>query len=298
MQLLRTKSPKRVDQWIGLCVASIQFIVMSLLSAQSPHTSGPEAPDRENVIQVQANSGTRNEGAVDLLAQLASEQIVLDTEFLGRTRFRLDQRDRTFSYDLTPTPGKFLLAKSDPYEIPLEALIRVKALRRDFLSAVPNDNFWVLPLESIEGVIKGCVRDLDASTSEKQTASAEESCSIRIESQFDKLKESIVNFTSARNLTLFEPPRTRDPAPGYLVQIKVDPPRARIRVMPLLEYKKNQYFKVPQDRYQWNDLLDSESELIGWYHYRAEWPPALNGPEEGDICIKRPGLITFRPPQR
>jgi hypothetical protein len=68
--------------------------------------------------------------------------------------------------------------------------------------------------------------------------------------------------------------------------------------MPLIEYKKYQYFKVPQEQYQWNDLLDSESDLIGWYHYRAEWPAELHGLEEGDFCIKKPGSITFKPRER
>jgi hypothetical protein len=273
----------------------VQFIFISLLSAQSPQI---RAASQESVINGPKSTDTGNQSSVNLLEQLASEQIQRDSEFLGKTRFRLDQQDKTFFYDLAPAPGKFLLAKGDPYEPPLEALIRTEALRRDFRLVVPNDNFWVAPLESIERVIKACVRDLDALMAEGQETPAQELCSARIQTQFDKLQESILSFASGRNFTFLKPAQNRDPAPGYRVQIKIDPPRARIRVMPLLEYKKNQYLKLPQDQYQWNDLLDSESELIGWYHYRAEWPPDLNGPEEGNFCIRKPGLIIFKPPQR
>ena len=68
--------------------------------------------------------------------------------------------------------------------------------------------------------------------------------------------------------------------------------------MTLLEFKKYQYFKTPREQYQWNDILDADNDLIGWYHYRVEWPADLNGPEEGDIEIKKPGVLTFRPTQK
>jgi len=65
--------------------------------------------------------------------------------------------------------------------------------------------------------------------------------------------------------------------------------------MTLLQYKKYQYFQVPKEKYQWSDLLASDNDMIGWYHYRAEWPAELNGPDEGDFEVKGPGTITFKP---
>ena len=65
--------------------------------------------------------------------------------------------------------------------------------------------------------------------------------------------------------------------------------------MTLLEFKKCQYLKVPTEECRWNELLDTASEMIGWYHYRAEWPLELNGPEEGDFEIKKESTITFKP---
>jgi hypothetical protein len=65
--------------------------------------------------------------------------------------------------------------------------------------------------------------------------------------------------------------------------------------MTLLEYKKYQYSQTPKEKYQWNDLLATDNDMIGWYHYRAEWPVELNGPDEGDFEIKGPSTLTFKP---
>jgi hypothetical protein len=233
-----------------------------------------------------------------LLKKLAVEQVLSDSDFLGKTRFSVDLQGRTFFYDLKPAPTTFMLAADDPYAVPLEALIRMEAVRRDFRASISDEDFFTAPLDSIESVVRRCVEDLGAPQSEPSTRPTGQTCTPRIQAQFDKLRDSILSFAAAHKLTLLEPPQTRDPAPGYRIQVKIDPPRARVRVMPLLEYKKYQYFKVPLEQYRWNDLLDSENDMIGWYHYRAEWPAELNGTEEGDFCIKKPGSITFKPRER
>ena len=64
--------------------------------------------------------------------------------------------------------------------------------------------------------------------------------------------------------------------------------------MTLLEYKKciNSHTALSD---QWNDMVEGDVKLIGRYHYLAEWPQELNGPEEGNFEIREPGAITFRP---
>lgn len=242
-----------------------------------------------------SNSG--GQGSLAVLRQLASEQIAKDGEFLGRTRFRADLQNQTYFYDLKPAPTRLILAEGDPYATPLEALIRIEALRRDFRASVANENFWTGPLAAAEDAAAACVQSADALPPGGVAAELEKACSARLSEQFKRVEESIAAFAEAHKLRLIMA-EGRDAATGFPVQIKVDPPRARVRVMPLLEYKKYQFFKTPPDQYRWNDLLDTESQLIGWYHYRAEWPAELNGPDEGDFCIKNPGTITFRPTQR
>lgn len=295
MNLMGAKSTNRFTDILTVCLLVTS---VSWLNAQPRITSNASSlPYRGEMIDGQTSSDTRKQDSVGSLNQLASEEIVRDIEFLGKTRFSVDLHDQTYFYDPTPVSASFVLAKDDPYEVPLEALIRIKALRRDFSAAVPTNDFWIAPLGSIEAVVNACIRDLGEPKADGTTTDVRK-CSVRIQAQFDKLGESISSFASAQKFTPSEILRRRDPAPGYRVQIKIDPPSARVRVMPLLEYRKNQYFKIPLTNYRWNDLLASESDMIGWYHYRAEWPAELNGLEEGDFCITKPQAITFKPPQK
>ena len=299
--MTRTKGRFAATDTLGRIAISIACTLIPFsLPAQSPDKGSGLLPATIQDVAASASSNpdSRDQDPMGLLRRLAAEQVLSDSEFLGKTRFRMDLQGRTFFYDLKPAPTTFMLAADDPYLVPLEALIRIEVLRRDFRASIPDEDFWTAPLDSIEAAVRRCVEDLEAPRPEPGTRAPELTCATRIQAQFDKLRDSILSFAAAHKLTLLEPPQTRDPAPGYRIQVKIDPPRARVRVMPLLEYKKYQYFKVPLEQYQWNDLLDSENDMIGWYHYRAEWPAELNGTEEGDFCIKKPGSITFKPRER
>jgi hypothetical protein len=262
-----------------------------------PALSGTPGTGGATPLESPSQAGSQDQGSLGGLRQLAAEQIVKDGEFLGKTRFQVDLQNQTYFYDAKPVPARLVLADDDPYAVPLEALIRVEALRRDFRASVPNETFWIGALEAVEEAANACVTGADASPSSQSAPDKPNACSSRIQDQFDSLGKSISGFAAGHKLQLAMS-QGRDPAPGFPVQIKIDPPKARVRVMTLLEYKKYQLFKTPADQYRWNDLLDSSGDMIGWYHYRAEWPAELNGPEEGDFCVKKPGTITFRPPQR
>jgi hypothetical protein len=90
----------------------------------------------------------------DLLTQLATEGVAENREFLGRTRFAISEADHSFAYDLDPIPAHAVLSSGDPYGIPLEALIRVVSLRRDFRATVSAEDFWVTPLDSIQEAVR------------------------------------------------------------------------------------------------------------------------------------------------
>jgi hypothetical protein len=243
-------------------------------------------------------SDSKNQSAMNTLTRLVRDQVLADGNFLGKTRFSIDQKGHTLFYDLNPVPTNLVLAEGDPYADALEELIRVESLRRDFRATIPNEMFWVAALESIDQIIGRCVRDIEALEPKGRAVTNQQSCSDNVHKAFDELSATIITYAKEHGLEIVEPARTRDPSPGYRVQIKIEPPRARVRVMMLLAYKKCQYFKTSNQQCPWNDLLDSESDMIGWYHYRAEWPPELGGTEEGDFEIKKPGTVTFKPPQR
>ena len=229
-----------------------------------------------------------------LLTQLAAEQVAEDGNLLGAVRFKIYEGTQTLSCDLTALPANVVLSDRDPYAIPLEALIRVTSLRRDFRATVPNEEFWKTPLNSVERAVQDCVVDIEATHRQQDVLVREQRCSENIEAEFEKLRTAIAVYAGARHLEIVE---KRGSARGYQVQVKVEPPRARVRVMTVLEYRKCLYFRRPLED-QWIDLLSAENDMIGRYRYLAEWPPELNGPEEGEIEITRPTTITFVPKQK
>jgi hypothetical protein len=240
-----------------------------------------------------ASTESKRQAIMKSLEDLAAEQIRFDDAFLGKQRFSVDQQNHTLSYDLRPMPLNFVLSETDPLAMQLEVLIRVEALRRDFAAAISDERFWPASLDGIQQIVERCV-----STSGFNAQSDQQRCIDEIDEQFEALKQSMADYATAHGFHLIEPPQTRGPVAAYRVHITIDPPRARVRVMTLLEYKKYEHFKIPPDQYEWSDLLDSEADMIGWYHYRAEWPKELNGPEEGNIEIKKTGTLTFRPTQK
>src|SRR5579864_3738472 len=106
------------------------------------------------------DSNPSGQRSMTLLMKLASEQIRVDTTFLGRQRFSLNQQTRSLAYDLNSVPPNLVLSGGDKYADPLEVLIRIESLRRDFYATIPNEKFWLAPLESIQRAVERCVQDL------------------------------------------------------------------------------------------------------------------------------------------
>jgi hypothetical protein len=277
--------------------AILCFVLLSVpVAGDAGPTSESEIPQRlEGANPPQRSSDSAEQDPMKLLTRLAKEQIVTDDKFLGETRFSIDEQNRTFFYDFSPVPLNVVLSEHDPYARPLEAIIRVAALRRDFGSTVPNETFWSTSLDSIEQTIQDCVQNLENPQPAQGAVRTPQECFHSVDEQFEKLKTSISTYASAHGLQFSQPLQRRAPVIGYPVHIKIDPPKARVRVMTLLEYKRYQYFQTAKEKYQWNDLLASDYDMIGWYHYRAEWPVELNGPDEADFEVKKPGTITFKP---
>lgn len=240
-------------------------------------------------------SASHDQEQVDLLVRLATEALNGNDSFIVRTRFSIDPGKHTFFYDGKPLAKDLVLSKDDPLAQPLEALIRAEVLHRDFQSAIPAERFWRDSLNSIITTIKYCVLRPASLGPTMDATSPLGGCTNEVETQFDNLKTSTLAFAANRGLRPAEPIRLRDPAAGYHVNVEIVPPKARVRVMTLLQYKKYQYSQTPRDLFQWNDLLAAENMMIGWYHYRAEWPSDLNGPEEGDFEVKGPITLKFTP---
>jgi len=283
------------DEKGGLLLTGVRALTLIAVfgAVLGVHAQAPGVTSRQqstSSLHIPAKPSTRQ--SIDFLTGLAARQIASDPTFLGRVRLTLHAKDRNITYDLNPFPPGNVLSEKDPFNTPFEALIRVGALRRDFRASLPNETFWVAPLDSIRKTARQCIAEVVIGTNQN-------GCSQKIEARFATLLKSILTYAAEHHLKAVEAsqPVTKGPATGYEVQVKIDPPRARIRFMTLLEYKKCLYFKTPVEG-QWIDLLGDRQELIGRYHYRAEWPSELNGPEEGDFEITEPETMTFRPKKK
>jgi hypothetical protein len=252
-------------------------------------------PPQTSLEVLSDQPGKRN--SLDLLVSLATDEVHSDSTFLGRSRFEIDEQDHTFRLDLSPAPRRAVLSETDPYAVVLETLIRIESLHRDFKTTVPNEEFWIAPLNAVEAAVRQCSENIDRANSRTDSTRNQKACSTKIEEQFENLDASVRTYAGAHKLTPKATSLERDPAIGYRVQVKIDPPRARVKIMTVLEYKKSLTFKTPLED-QWNELLDGENEMIGRYHYLAEWPAELNGPEEGNFEIRKPTTLTFRPKQK
>jgi hypothetical protein len=245
----------------------------------------------------QLSSNASVEETLSLLNKLAAEEIASEDSFLAKTRFAVDSRANIVLYDMTPAPIGMVLSDSDPLSIPMEAMIRTEALRRDLQKSVPTETFWIAPLANVQGSIKKCVDSLVHLKDKSGLQQKEDDCSAGIAGQINYLDQSMQTFARDRRLTLTQRSVERAPVIGYKVRVSIEPARARVKFMTLLEYKKCISSHSPLTD-QWNDMPEGDLKLIGRYHYLADWPPELNGPEEGNFEIREPGAITFRPSVR
>lgn len=226
-----------------------------------------------------------------LLKDLANEAIRQDPAFLGKVRFRIDPKNRTFSIDLAALPLDLVLSKSDANAPVLEALIRLAALQRDLQAAFSGESFWRAEADAVEQAVKRCSQS--SGLTEGADGDPGRTCRDQMVGSFSALRKVVISFATAKGF------KERDDStrgiPGFPVHIAVVPPRAKLKVMTFLEYKKCQYLQKPKETYEWTDLVGSTFQMIGRYRYRIEWPADLKGPEEGDIEITGPQTLTFTP---
>jgi len=277
--------------------AVIGALITGSLSSFAVSLPGSQEGTQENGAAKNEKLDTRNavgQNTMEKLAKLAIEPTSGDPAFLGRTRFEIIPQSRLVLLDLRQISYDSVVSKSDPYSVPLEALVRVEVLRRDFQRFIPEEKFWLLPLFEVEHAVKGCIDSLESPGYKQHPVETHRVCAQNVEEQFGHLHNAVVDFAKTRNLKVTQSPDVMDPVAGYRIQVSVDPPSARVRVMTFLEYEKCKYFKQPLEE-SWNDLLVGENYMIGRYRYLVEWPVTLNGPEEGEVEVTKPGTMIFTP---
>jgi hypothetical protein len=223
-----------------------------------------------------------------LLDNLAKDAVSLDDN-LGRNRVSIS--NGILVYDFRPALDATLTSRPDRLIGPLEILIRADALGRDFRSFTPTQLFWVRPLEQLKTLAAQMV-NAAYKTSEDEWPSEKQRYEAQVEAEFTVIEKELLAYADKAGLDV----RTnRGSVQGYRVDVRIDPPRARVKYMPFLNYKRCVAFALNLKDY-WLDLNAGTQTLIGKYHYLAEWPLALNGPEEGNFDINGDGMtLTFQP---
>jgi hypothetical protein len=234
---------------------------------------------------------TPNLYAADAFATLdsLSDQLLTSDRYLGRTRIVLSST-KMLHCEFAPDQSAVLSPK-DPAIHSLEALIRAKALGRDFAAVLPEENFWIQPLDRVRAIIQA----LNSTGIEGAPQGRRpEEVLAQIDQQFNILERATLQYAARKGL---ETESARDPAAPYKVEIRIQPPRARVRFMPLLCFIRSKRFNTPLED-QWIDLQEGTQHMIGKYRYLAEWPADLSGPVEGTFEVREDSVITFAPAKR
>jgi hypothetical protein len=223
-----------------------------------------------------------------LIEQLVADALAL-RETSGRTRVSI--ADGVIAYDFRPVPAATLANRPDCLTGPLELRIRSAALRRDFQVVLAKETFWGAPLDHVDSLATSMVETKYAAAGDEECRARQQQGKTAADAEFANLEMALRAYATKSSLGTVG---TRGLPEAYRVEIGVDPAKARIRFMPFLDYKRCLYFKLPLEEH-WNDLTPGTHNLIGRYHYRAEWPAALNGPEESNFDVTANTRITFTP---
>jgi hypothetical protein len=234
------------------------------------------------------NQPPRAEAVYRMLAKLAQDAIQSGD---GVSTARVVVSDGIVTYDLRPTAVTELELRPDRLSPALEMLVRTAVLRRDLQTVAPDQPFWSNHLARLDSLADQMVHAACEIESEEKWHTAQEAYDASAETEFDALKKDLLSYAERSGLKVAT---TRGSPQGFRVDVKVDPPKARIRIMTELEYKKCDVLNIPLEGH-WNDLSPGVHTLIGRYHYRVEWPASLNGPEEGDFEITGDEIRTFYP---
>jgi len=219
--------------------------------------------------------------AYTLLESLA--KAALTDENVGRIRVSLT--NGILTYNFLPASEAAPASRPDRLAVPLEILIRVEVLRRDFQACASAQAFWVGSLQHVQSLVRDMVRTAYETSSEDEWKSKKKVYEDRVGAEFAVLKENLLAFAKTAGLNVAE---ARGPAPGFEATVVIGPPKARVRYMPWLTYQKCVAFHDDLDKW-WNELSSGKQQLIGRYAFLAEWPPSLDGPVAGNFEVNNDG---------
>jgi hypothetical protein len=235
--------------------------------------------------------GPTGPAATDHFISLVETDPTLDRDpNLSRSRLSLDTAHHTINLDVSPAPYSVVLGARDPLNIPTEATIRLRFLKRDISKA----SLFTPPVQEaftqIHTEIANCTHKGLTPTSTIESAAKTTECA-SIEAGFAHLSNVVIDQAHTKGFIVTHSKAVSAP---YRIDLKFVPARYPFRYMTALEYWKCEKLKESKDQY----FVESHSEyelLVGRYYYQIDWPKSLGGTEGGFITVDASKALTFAP---
>jgi hypothetical protein len=246
-------------------------------------------------VQPAASRAARPAPAADriaLLERLAADAVQEDPDFLGRPRWSVNEARRAVSLDLTPVPPEAVLSRDDPLAGPLEIMIRVAVLRRDFKAHWTGAADWAGPLDELDALARRHAAQVVSGTTGPADPGAKQ-MSEDASRQWDRVEQAARTYARRAG---YDVEASRSVDDGYVVTFVIAPPSGRLKLMTELAYRKAAIVGDVESR--WRDIKAPREKLVGRYRYRSEWPADVGGSDEGQIAVSEDTTWTFTPKKR
>lgn len=183
---------------------------------------------------------------------------------------------------------------SDPYVLPFEKQLQIEALRDCFIKASLDEALWKPHLQGAEELVAQTLQEIEADPSAIGLPTRLLERRKQIDRELEKLKTAIGKLAQSKGYAF----SSRDgrgvkPVKGFEIEIITDPENGKVKLMPLLTYKKYLLLKINKDRWEWQTLLQKRANLVGGYHYLVTWPDERQ--DEGNANITNDSPLRFSP---
>jgi hypothetical protein len=201
-------------------------------------------------------------------------------------------------YDLGEIAVDYLgLPEGNAYKLPYAMQLQIEALRREFEERAPNLPFWQQPLLNAEQIVRDTVSDIQNLRASPQLEAQLAKHRKQFQAQLSALEQSIRDYAQKTSTHVGEPGRVGPLGFGaedqFAVPIATEPTGGRVRVVTAFVWRDcKQRFCAPA-QLTWRTLNADRENMIGGYHYIAEWSDGRR--DEGDIRIDSDAKRTFRP---
>ena len=191
---------------------------------------------------------------------------------LVRPEITLNSGERIIYFNLGRVkPSGVGLSEGDPYQLPIETLIRIEALRQVYEPDELGRRFVSGHLETLERTVFQTIVDLLATEQDpprRLLLLAERGG--EVDEEFQKIEQGIRDYARENGLQARRAGRGLA-SDYYSVRVSTAPPGGTISVIPWLEYRKRLALGYREDQLPWRTLGQQNEDLVGRYVCRIQW---------------------------